>query len=400
METKFSFRGPVHPTDKQKILVERQEYEDLSIHVTNGTWSAIVGPRQSGKTTLLFMLQESFKQKGYLPIYITMERYADLFKQNHENVFEKMLSDLKWVILTQLKTIKGVPVDLRQESLTEDQTYTQSSSCFIEFLVKLRTHLKSEQSNPLILLIDEYQILGEHLRSFLHLLRSIYHQIVASPKDGPPITSAVIADQLSPAQVAVINGSPYNIVKTFFLTGLCFNNTKKLMQSGINSKYQLTDEAIKTLFKLTDGQPYLLQRLGTLLKPVTTTICIDDIYHAKRNLMLNGDDHLNILAVVLNREAKKNPVIIEKLTNIIDNEGRIIASHVLVTSIGTLIEIGIIKIRKVNDIKLNERVYEFKNPIYFSFFEALREQNEPPFENVDKGWSGLKRKFLPFLYRK
>lgn len=73
--------------------LHRKLYHSIIQQTDNKYTIIITGPRQTGKTTLLFQIKDELKTKGFKPVFLTLEDPAILSRLNQhpENIFEFVL---------------------------------------------------------------------------------------------------------------------------------------------------------------------------------------------------------------------------------------------------------------------------------------------------------------------
>ncbi len=67
------------------FMIERALFKDLKAHLFKKEISLIVGPRQSGKTTLMNLLRDYLIKQDYKTVFLNLDIYQDnsYFKDQH-----------------------------------------------------------------------------------------------------------------------------------------------------------------------------------------------------------------------------------------------------------------------------------------------------------------------------
>lgn len=169
-EIPFKFTGPLDPEqDRFVSIIRREELNEVIKGVSNQTYYALVGPRQTGKTTFLFQLMHEIKENlnGYHVIYLTLEDLVQIKPEEfYRSLARKITTPLNNHYHIQPATIKeryktvNTNLDLKDFLLesAKARLLSPGSEESIEFEAKERKGLRY------ILLIDEIDAIppGDH----------------------------------------------------------------------------------------------------------------------------------------------------------------------------------------------------------------------------------------------
>ncbi|MBC8234284.1 AAA-like domain-containing protein, partial [bacterium] len=95
----YKIIGPLHPIYDKSIIVHRDEFDEILTLLRHGEYIILNAPRQTGKTTLLFQVQEALRDEGMTAVYINLEGrdsegfYQDLCKDIARQVDDVIESD-------------------------------------------------------------------------------------------------------------------------------------------------------------------------------------------------------------------------------------------------------------------------------------------------------------------
>jgi hypothetical protein len=295
-ERMFEDAGLVDPRSAYHVDLERvvnTKNQDLKTMVDLGRYFSIFAPRQSGKTTFLegFCL-ELEKDSTYIPIILSFQRYKSLDKQTFYQQIQKEL----YTQLTNRLTSVDCPCLNAAVSYLDSHQLTNHISLG-ELFEELNQLLELKK---IVIFIDEFDGIPENeLENFLTTLRELYQKY--KKRKDKALYSVGLVGIRNITKLIVGGVSPFNIADQVGLPPFSLKNVRDLYaQYSAETNQPFTDEAVKTVYTKTAGQPWLVNRLGTILtveiKPETTEpITVDDVESAIRRLLRERNSHFDNL---------------------------------------------------------------------------------------------------------
>ncbi|MEW6379335.1 MAG: AAA-like domain-containing protein [bacterium] len=263
----FKYTGPLDPEYDGLISITRQdELTEMIKGVSNHTYYALVGPRQTGKTTLLFQLMQEIATSlpGFQGLYLTLEdlvkvKYQDFYK----NLARKIISSLSNRYQIQPASLreqyKQVETNLDLKDFLLDLARArlgpQSSDECIEFEAREHKGVK------FVLLIDEIDAIPHDIMiEFVKTVRSIFIERLSVA--GFKAYTMVLCGSADLASLTYGKTSPFNISKVIYLRDFTFEEIRE-WTSRIFHHYQISqpESFARRLFDETMGHPYLTQML-------------------------------------------------------------------------------------------------------------------------------------------
>ena len=299
----FNTTGPVVPEDHYCIpSLARLDLHDVLALVRNERYFALHGPRQTGKTSVLLALRDllnSGEHGDYRCVYVNVE-VGQAAREDTERALRAILGQFgTWARVT-----------LGDESLAEIWPAALANFGPEGALEETLGRWAEADPTPLVLLIDEIDsLIGDTLLSVLRQLRAGY---VRRPLGFPQsVVLCGVRDVRdyrihSSSQNAVISGgSAFNIkAKSLRLGDFCRDEVLALLAQHTDETGQtFTDDAVRTIWTQSQGQPWLVNALAeeTCLsgrpdqdrsRPVT----VDDVYAGQERLIVRREIHLDQLA--------------------------------------------------------------------------------------------------------
>jgi hypothetical protein len=229
------------------LYVERGEDDQVIKGVRRGDYVALIGARQTGKTSLLLRLRRRLLDEGHMPVYL------DLSPARNEDE-EAWYRYLRSVVLFQLKRVgAGVSVPPIGDRFDLREALMQVS-------------LELPSSRHVVFLIDEMGALPRGIAErFLSMLRTIYNEREAFPEFRRYVfvmAGAFIPEEL----VGQPSISPFNVASRVYTGDADRDGLAPLVHNLESVGYRVSDEVINGIHGWTGGHPYLTQRLCSLLE--------------------------------------------------------------------------------------------------------------------------------------
>jgi len=152
----------------------------------------------------------------------------------------------------------------------------------------------------IVIFIDEFDGIPENeLENFLTTLRELYQKY--KKRKDKALYSVGLVGIRNITKLIVGGVSPFNIADQVRLPPFSLKNVRDLYAQYTKETNQpFTDGAVKSVYTETAGQPWLVNRLGTILtveiKPETTEpITVDDVESAIKRLLRERNSHFDNL---------------------------------------------------------------------------------------------------------
>jgi hypothetical protein len=290
----FEKSGIVDPRSSYYVQLENvtnMDNQDLKTMVDRGRYFSIFAPRQSGKTTFLegFCL-ELEKNSTYVPIILSFQRYKSLDKQTFYQQIQKEL----YTQLTNRLTIVDCPSLEAAVSYLDSHQLTNHISLG-ELFGELNQLLELKK---IVIFIDEFDGIPENeLENFLATLRELYQKF--KKRQDKALYSVGLVGIRNITKLIVGGVSPFNIADQVKLPPFSLKNVRDLYaQYSEETNQPFTDEAVKMVYTETAGQPWLVNRLATILtidvKPATTDpLTAEDVQKAIDIFLYEENSHFD-----------------------------------------------------------------------------------------------------------
>jgi hypothetical protein len=257
----FEDSGLVDPNRAYHVDLENvvnTKNQGIKTMVDLGRYFSIFAPRQSGKTTFFREFCRSLeKSPTYVPILISFQDYKSLPAQRFYELIQKSLyrqltARLELVRCPQLDGIK---------SFLDTHTLSDHIS-FRELFEELNRIVEQKK---IVVFIDEFDgIPRDELENFLATLRELYQEYKA--REDKALYSVGLVGIRNITKLVVGGVSPFNIADQVKLPSFTLNNVRDLYsQYTVETNQPFTEEAVKKVYEETTGQPWLVNRLGTIL---------------------------------------------------------------------------------------------------------------------------------------
>ena len=225
------------------VYIERSSDDELLQLIQNNmSYVTIIGPRQTGKTSLIHRLFAKLADLQYLTVYVN---FRNLSQENesawYQSIFEQFSEQLARYGL-------------------EIQKFPYSAEGWRKYLEYLAEILMRD-AKLLIIAFDELRNIketsGEWIASFFELLREVFNLREISPQYRQ--ITFLLAGTFSPQDlIQDSNISPFNIAYWVHLPDFTLSQVSKLVSFLALSGSQTTQIA-ERIFHWTTGQPYLTQ---------------------------------------------------------------------------------------------------------------------------------------------
>lgn len=306
VETKGkTYRKPKRVFEKSGLVVPEMSYyvplenvvnrdkQDIKTMIDRGRYFSIFSPRQSGKTTFFTETRKQLHgDHTYAAILLSFQDNRDLNKTQFYGLIERylygqLIERLEQVGCEKLETVKRFLDDYR---LTDHISF----KLLFEELNKLIRFKK------IVIFIDEFDgIPLSELGNFLTVLRELYQNYKAVKQKA--LYSVGLVGIRDITKLVVGGVSPFNIADQVTLPPFSLENILDLYAQYTEETNQpFTEDAVERVHEETAGQPWLVNRLGSILtldiKPETLEpIEKNDVEQAIRLLLREKNDHFDNL---------------------------------------------------------------------------------------------------------
>ncbi len=339
----FEDAGLVDPRRAYHVDLERvvnTKNQDLKTMVDRGRYFSIFAPRQSGKTTFLegFCL-EFEKDSTYVPIILSFQRYKSLDKQTF---YQQIQKELYNQLTNRLTSVDCPSLDAAVSYLDSHQLTNHIS--LGELFEELNQLLGLKK---VFIFIDEFDGIPENeLENFLTTLRELYQKY--KKRQDKALYSVGLVGIRNITKLIVGGVSPFNIADQVKLPPFSLKNVRDLYaQYSEETNQPFTDEAVKMVYTETAGQPWLVNRLATILtidvKPETTDpLTAEDVQKAIDILLYEENSHFdNITEKAKQYKETFMDVVFNGVEYIPgDEEQSLLLTHGLIKAEGKDIRIG------------------------------------------------------------
>jgi hypothetical protein len=292
----FEDAGSVNPEQSYYVPLENvtnKKKQDIKTMVDMGRYFSIFAPRQSGKTTVFKRICSKLQKD---PTYVSMVLSFEDFKSLDKTEFYSMLEmELYNQLLNRLKE-----VNCEKHETVNQFLQSHHLTSHISFRLLFENLNRIIQQKKIVIFIDEFDgIPGDELENFLTTLRKLYQKYKEEKQKA--LYSIGLVGIRNITKLIVGGVSPFNIADQVELPSFSLKNIKDIYAQYTEETNQpFTETAVKKVYQETAGQPWLVNRLGTILtvniKPETTaSIDEHDVEKAIKVLLREKNDHFDNL---------------------------------------------------------------------------------------------------------
>jgi hypothetical protein len=293
---RFERSGFVNPETAYYVPLENvtnTDNEDMKTMVDHGRYFSIFAPRQSGKTTFFMTFsRELEKNSKYIFILMSFEDCSNyssnqFYAYIQEEIYEQLLYRLENIECYQLEEVKNF---LNAHTLID-------SASFYSLFKGLNNIITQKK---IVIFIDEFDgIPASEIKNLLTTIRKLYQKY--KKHTDKALYSVGLVGIRNITQLVVGGVSPFNIADHVEIPPFTLQNVRDLyLQYTMETNQPFTEEATKKVFEQTQGQPWLVNRLGSILtrqiKPETTDpIDVDNVNQGIQLLLEEKNAHFDNL---------------------------------------------------------------------------------------------------------
>jgi hypothetical protein len=301
----FNTTGPCDPRDHYTLPAERR-MPDLLPFIERKQYFVVHAPRQVGKTTAMMAFAARLRERGSVAVWATLEQTQEV-------------EDVETATMTWLRALeaagRALPEVERPPSAAGFDDHPGPD--------RLRAYLAMWAASldaPLVLMLDEADVVrGPALISLLRQLRAGFMQrgVGRFPTSVGLIGMRDLRDYVTESKggAPVNPGSPFNIkAGSFTIRNFTAEEVVELLaQHTAETSQPFTQAALAELFRLTQGQPFLVNWLADhcvtyLVTDRSVPVDLADVTTARERLVLSRTTHLDSLGQRL-RDARVAPVV-------------------------------------------------------------------------------------------
>ena len=286
----FEKSGVVDPAASYYVELENitnTDNQDIKTMVDLGRYFSIFAPRQSGKTTFFTDVCSRLKEdQTYIPILLSFQDYKNLDPSRFYQLIQKGLHDQ---LISRLEDVQCTVLDEVSKYLATH--VLKDHIGFRELFEELNRIIIDKK---IIIFIDEFDgiPIGE-LENFLTTLRELY-QKYKMHKDKALYSVGLVGIR-NITKLIVGGVSPFNIADQVRLPPFSLKNIRDLYGQYTDETNQaFSEEAVKRVYEETSGQPWLVNRIATILtvnvRPCTTAVITEEDVDRAVDLLLYEDN--------------------------------------------------------------------------------------------------------------
>ena len=285
----FNTSGPCDPALHYTVMREALML-DAQKKVRKGRFLTLFAPRQAGKTTFFKLLLNEL-EKDFTTVWISFENLKTASKEEFYQEFNHELH-------------RGL------KHKTQSELIIHNSISLDYFFEKT-----SEQSKPLVLVIDEFEGIPDCVLSeVLHTFRYIYHK-----REYHCLHSLILVGVSTGAELVLTEGSPFNIAEELQIPYFTEQEVSSLIKQYVAESGQVFEEkVIKLIYENTKGLPGFVCALCSyiadkLVTPQHNSVTLEHYYQAQHHFLTEWFDKK--LIHIVQQAQEKRAFILRLLFN-------------------------------------------------------------------------------------
>jgi hypothetical protein len=257
----FEDSGTVDPKAAYYVHLDNvtnTKKQDIKTMIDGGRYFSIFAPRQSGKTTLFKRICSQLQENPvYVPIILSFQDLKNLEQAQFYAMIEK---DLYGQLINRLTEVNCEKTDTVKQFLDSHRLTSH-----ISFRLLFEELNRIIEFKKIIIFIDEFDgIPLSELENFLTALRELYQKYKEITQKT--LYSVGLVGIRNITKLIVGGISPFNIADQVELPPFSLKNVNDLYAQYTDETNQpLTPAAVEKVYRETGGQPWLVNRLGTIL---------------------------------------------------------------------------------------------------------------------------------------
>jgi hypothetical protein len=346
----------------------------------------LYGERRTGKTSVLYQIENGKLGKEFVPVYIDLQEMA---KVNEREFFAKisgkiMEALIKFKIITPKSTDYNDINKIMSLYETESNPYT----VFTGFLDKVSATLKEKY---FIVMFDEYEILEKKIKSD-HLSPDLI-QYLRNLMQNRERFSFVFAGSKKLEELEGIHWSLMFNLATYKKIGfLERKDALDLMKIPVNDKIQYGNEVVDKLLRLTACHPYFLQLflqnvVDHMNESKKNSVGTEELTHVMQYILDNPSPHM---FYIWKDSTYEQQMVLSALAGIIESENQYISIKEVYEKLlenGATLDKKVIR-NALNDVTRKDILERKKGEVTYSFkIDLLRywiESEYPLFRVIEE----------------
>lgn len=239
----YKIIGPLHPIYDKSIIVHRDEFDEILTLLRHGEYIILNAPRQTGKTTLLFQVQEALRDEGMTAVYINLEG------RDSEGFYQDLCKDIARQV---------------DDVIESDETYSikdiQNQIDFRKYLEWIAAYTPKVQR--LVFLLDEVGGVPDEVHDPFFLGFRAARINIQMSRWSFVFTGAIDIMKLD----ETISSPLTNVCWRLTLDDFSEMQTGELLKQLPNLTEDAQAALIKSVYEWTGGQPYLTQKICMLIE--------------------------------------------------------------------------------------------------------------------------------------
>ncbi len=266
----FEKSGSVNPRASYYVSLENvvnTDKQDIKTMIDKGRYFSIFAPRQSGKTTFFKRVcRQLEKDPVYVAIILSFQDLKNLDKEQFYTLLEK---ELYRQLINRLSEVNCHKTGTVKQFLDSHRLTSH-----ISFRLLFEELNRIIERKKIVIFIDEFDgIPLIELENFLTAIRELHQKY--KDIEQKTLYSVGLVGIRNITKLIVGGVSPFNIADQVDLPPFSLKNVNDLYAQYTEETNQpFTPEAVQRVYNETGGQPWLVNRLGTILtvdvKPETT----------------------------------------------------------------------------------------------------------------------------------
>ncbi|NTW21106.1 MAG: hypothetical protein HGA42_16630, partial [Nostocales cyanobacterium W4_Combined_metabat2_030] len=238
--------------------IKRKADDELYNAIKAGIFCRIYAPRQMGKSSLLLKVMNCLKNERFACAYIDLSMFGSGVDKNS---FQNFCYSLIDTLVSEFALTSRFNL---REWWEEETKWSSAGMSFRQFIDDILTE---EINQDIIIFIDEidYLIAQDFTADFLSLLRGLYERNKFKQNNKLKCNFVLSGINLDTYSRLIVNTSPVNVGVRIELKEFTYEEAVALA-GGLAEKTDNPQELLKYILEWTGGQPFLTQKLCSLVK--------------------------------------------------------------------------------------------------------------------------------------
>lgn len=350
--TDFQYGRPLNPIDDgDDIIIKRAELYDTLNHLQNeDRYIALCSPRHTGKTTLLYQIQEHIRQQGNGVAYLDLSGFDDLDKPNFYQTISKEITE-EFTDIIENNTNNSCNPNLVNNQID-----------FSEYLKCLSAN--TPKARQIVIIMEGLNGIPQNIaKTFFPKLRGFFTDGTTPSRDRDLYRKVkfIFSGTYDLQLLLKGNNSPLRgVCKEFTINDFSLEQTISLAHHLQSLPSAMINDIGELVYKWCSGHPYLTQRLYALIDKnpecqTANVVQMDKVVESLINQNLLYSNDINLSHIV--KFIKTNKKYADQVFNILDVTK-------LGTDIRTVINLEELLINGCIKCSTNQSLVFIRNKIY------------------------------------